>query len=92
MFLDVCKRSLILSYIANFMNRRIVDSYKKKLAAEEGKTLTSIIEEALRDRFVPKTRTRKKFKMRPLTKAGRIIPGTNLADRDLLYERMEGRS
>ena len=64
----------------------------KKLAAEEGKTLTSIIEEALRDRFVPKTRTRKKFKMRPLTKAGRIIPGTNLADRDLLYERMEGRS
>ena len=63
----------------------------KKLAAEEGKTLTLIIEEALRERLSPRTRVRKKFKMRLLTKTGRIIPGTNLADRDLLYERMEGR-
>ena len=63
----------------------------KKLAAEEGKTLTLIIEEALRERLSPKTRVRKKFKLRLLTKNGRIIPGTNLADRDLLYERMEGR-
>ena len=39
LFLDGCKGSLILSYIANFMNRRIVDSYKKKLAAEEGYTV-----------------------------------------------------
>ena len=63
----------------------------KKLAAEEGKTLTLIIEEALRDRLSPRTRVRKRFKIRLLTKTGRIIPGTNLADRDLLYERMEGR-
>jgi predicted transcriptional regulator len=63
----------------------------KKLAAEEGKTLTFIIEEALRERLLPQTRIRKKFKIRLLTKTGRIIPGTNLADRDLLYERMEGR-
>jgi hypothetical protein len=64
----------------------------KKLAAEEGKSLTLIIEEALRERLSPRTRVRKKFKIRLLTKTGRIIPGTNLADRDLLYERMEGRS
>ena len=51
----------------------------------------SIIEEALRERLSPKIRKGKKFKLRLLTKAGRIIPGTNLADRDLLYERMEGR-
>jgi hypothetical protein len=63
----------------------------KKLAAEEGKTLTFIIEEALRERLLPQTRIRKKFKIRLLTKTGRIIPGTNLADRDLLYERMDGR-
>lgn len=63
----------------------------KKLAAEEGKTLTLIIEEALRERLSPRTRVRKKFKIRLLTKTGRIIPGTNLADRDLLYERMDGR-
>jgi hypothetical protein len=63
----------------------------KKLAAEEGKTLTRVIEEALRERLAPRTRTGKKFKLRLLTKNGRLIPGTNLADRDLLYEQMEGR-
>jgi hypothetical protein len=63
----------------------------KKLAAEENKTLTRIIEEALRVRLSPKARGGKKFKLRLLTKTGRMIPGTNLADRDLLYERMEGR-
>jgi hypothetical protein len=63
----------------------------KKLAAEEGKTLTRIVEEALRDRLSPTARSGKKFKLRLLTKTGRMIPGTNLADRDLLYERMEGR-
>jgi hypothetical protein len=64
----------------------------KKLAAEEGKTLTRIVEEALRDRLAPRPRTGKRFKLRLLTKKGRLIPGTNLADRDALYERMEGRS
>jgi hypothetical protein len=63
----------------------------KKQAAEEGKTLTRIVEEALRERLSPKVRGGKKFKLRLLTRKGRIIPGTNLADRDLLYERMEGR-
>jgi hypothetical protein len=64
----------------------------KKLAAEEGKTLTQIVEEALRERLAPRaTRSGKKFKLRLLTKRGRMIPGTNLADRDLLYERMEDR-
>ena len=63
----------------------------RKLAAEEGKTLTQIIEEALREHLAPRPRRGKKFKLRLLTKAGRIIPGTELADRDLLYERMEGR-
>jgi len=64
----------------------------KKLAAEEGKTLTRIVEEALRDRLAPRPRNAKRFKLRLLTKKGRLIPGTNLADRDALYERMEGRS
>jgi hypothetical protein len=63
----------------------------RKLAAEEGKSLTRLIEEALRERLAPKPRSRKRFKLRLLTKKGRIIPGANLADRDLLYERMEGR-
>ena len=63
----------------------------KKLAADEGKTLTLIIEEALRERLAPKARFRENFRLRLLIKSGRIIPGTDLADRDFLYERMEGR-
>ena len=63
----------------------------KKAAAEEGKTLTRVVEEALRERLAPRKRAGKPFKLRLLTKKGRLIPGTNLADRDALYERMDGR-
>lgn len=62
----------------------------KKLAAAEGRTLTAIVEEALRDRIRPRKRS-KPFKLRLLTMKGRVQPGTNLADRDALYEKMEGR-
>ena len=63
----------------------------KQLAAKEGKTLTRVIEEALRDRVARPRRSARSFKLRLLTKKGRLIAGVNLADRDALYERMEGR-
>ncbi len=63
----------------------------KQLAAREGKTLTRIVEEALRDRLGRPSKSAKPFRVRLLTKKGRLIPGVSLADRDLLYERMEGR-
>jgi len=63
----------------------------KQVAAREGKTLTRLIEEALRERVVRAPRGTGAFKLHVLTKRGRIIPGVNLADRDALYERMEGR-
>lgn len=63
----------------------------KKRAAEEGRTLTSVIEDALRRELAPQPRAAKPFRLRLLTKKGRILPGVDLADRDALYERMEGR-
>ncbi|GIW41568.1 MAG: hypothetical protein KatS3mg076_2145 [Candidatus Binatia bacterium] len=63
----------------------------KELAAKEGKTLTRIVEEALRERLALRRKT-KGFRLRLLTKKGRPVPGVNVADRDALYERMEGRS
>ena len=63
----------------------------RKLAAEEGKSLTRIVEEALRARVTPKKREGKHFRLRLLTKKGKLVPGVDLADRDALYERMEGR-
>jgi hypothetical protein len=63
----------------------------KQLAATEGKTLTRVVEEALRERLVRPRPGARPFRLRLLTKKGRLIPGVNLADRDALYERMEGR-
>ena len=63
----------------------------KQLAAREGKTLTRVVEEALRQRLAGPVRGAQPFRLRLLTKKGRLIPGVNLADRDALYERMEGR-
>lgn len=63
----------------------------KKLAAEEGKTLTRIVEEALRERLRPKPTGGQRFRLKLLTKTGKLVPGTNPADRDALYESMEGR-
>jgi hypothetical protein len=64
----------------------------KRRAAEEGKSLTRLIEEALRE-FLrgPRPRGGARFRLRLLTKKGRRVPGVDLADRDALYERMEGR-
>lgn len=63
----------------------------RKRAASDGTTLTAIIEEALRQHLHPPGRVAKPFKLRLRTKKGRRLPGVNIADRDALYERMEGR-
>ena len=64
----------------------------KKRAAHEGRTLTAVIHDALRLYLAPARPTGKRFRLRLLTKKGRLVPGVDLADRDSLYERMEGRA
>ena len=63
----------------------------KKRAAEEGETLTRLVERALRQYLQPGGKPGKPFRLRLLTKKGRLVPGVNLDDRDSLYDRMEGR-
>lgn len=63
----------------------------KKKAAEQGRTLTGLIEDALRQHLAPPTRRSSRFRARFLIKEGRLLPGVDLADRDSLYERMDGR-
>jgi hypothetical protein len=72
------------------LDDRLLRSAKKR-AAEEGITLTRVIEDALRRHLAAPERPRKPFRLRLLTKRGRALPGVNVADRDALYERMEGR-
>ena len=63
----------------------------KRRAGDEGTTLTAVIEGALRQYLAPTRPSGKAFRLKLLTKKGRPVPGVNLADRDSLYERMEGR-
>jgi hypothetical protein len=63
----------------------------KRLAAERGTTLTALLEEALRLLLANRSRRKPPFRLRLLIKKGTALPGFDLADRDSLYERMEGR-
>ena len=62
----------------------------KVRAAQEGETLTRLIERALRDYLQVGTgNTGNPFRANLLTKGGRPVAGVNLDDRDALYERMD---
>ena len=63
----------------------------KKRAAEAKTSLTRVIEDALRTYLSP-PRRRRAFKLAPVIKQGTPRPGLDVADRDALYDRMEGRS
>ena len=61
----------------------------KMRAAQEGETLTRLIERALRDYLQAGTgNSEQPFRADFLTKRGRPVAGVNLDDRDALYERM----
>lgn len=64
----------------------------KARAAREGKSLTRLVEEALRRYLAPEPRSRQPFKLKLVKKKGRLLPGVDVNDRDSLYDRMEGRS
>ena len=64
----------------------------KRRAAETGRTMTEVIESALRDALMRSAGPAKRFKLALPTVAGGLRPGVDLADRDALYEVMEGRS
>lgn len=62
----------------------------KARAAEEGVTLTRLIELALRDYLQAGTgKSEQPFRAHLLTKRGRPVAGVNLDDRDALHERMD---
>ena len=62
----------------------------KKLAAERGVTLTATIELALRELLNEGTQ-RKDFHLEWATVKGDRAPDFDVANRDALYDRMDGR-
>lgn len=81
---DICMKTTL-----QFDDRLIREA--KKRAAEEGDTLTGLVEKALRRYLHPPPTTATNFRLRLVTKKGRRVPGVSLDDRDALYELMEGR-
>jgi hypothetical protein len=61
----------------------------KKLAAESGKTITEIVQDALMKATVGEIPKKSQFTLNWRTVCGRVRPGVDLADRDSLYEVME---
>jgi hypothetical protein len=63
----------------------------RRKAAAEGRTLTAVIEEALHALLGRPARPRRRFRLRLPTRRGTRLPDVEIADRDALYERLDGR-
>jgi hypothetical protein len=69
----------------------VLKSARKK-AAEEGRPLKDVINEALRFGLQAGSRgSRAPYKFKLKTVSGRTLPGVDLTDRDKLFDLMEGR-
>ena len=66
----------------------------KARARQTRKTLTAVIEEALRQTLTgaPPPGAQPVHKLSLKIVKGALLPGVDISDRDSLYERMEGRS
>ena len=64
----------------------------KRRAAETGRTLSSMIESALREIIEHEKKPKLSYRLRWVTVKGGVQPGVDLDDRDALIDRMEGRS
>ena len=63
----------------------------KRRAAESGRTLTEMIEEAVREMLARPEGADPDREFRWVSVRGRVRPGVDVADRDSLLEVMEGR-
>lgn len=63
----------------------------KRRAAETGRTLTALIESALRELLRREAEAPGPYTLEWPVVEGRALPGVDVTDRDALLERMEGR-
>ncbi|HEX4627651.1 MAG TPA: type II toxin-antitoxin system VapB family antitoxin [Gemmatimonadales bacterium] len=63
----------------------------RRKATEERRTLTAVIEEALQALLRRPARSRQRFRLRWVTRRGTRAPSVDVADRDALYQRLDGR-
>lgn len=63
----------------------------KRRAAHTGRTLTSLVESALRELLRREAEAPGSFTLDWPVVRGRALPGVDITDRDALMDRMEGR-
>jgi hypothetical protein len=64
----------------------------RKRAADQGTTLTAFVEEALAAALAPRpAAAAPPYRLEWKTHRGRLLPGVNVADRDSLFDAMDGR-
>ena len=63
----------------------------KRRAIDQGATLTGLLERALRQYLGGTNPRPTRYRFRPIMLVGSPIRGINIADREEIYERMEGR-
>lgn len=63
----------------------------KRRAAETGRTMTELMEEALREMLARSSEPSKDREFQWVTVRGKVRPGIDITDRDSLLEAMEGR-
>ncbi|NDC52898.1 MAG: DUF2191 domain-containing protein [Planctomycetia bacterium] len=63
----------------------------KRRAAEKGTTLTAFVEHALAAALARRETSPSPYRLQWKTHRGRLLPGADVADRDRLFEVMEGR-
>lgn len=62
----------------------------KRMAAERGTSLREVVEAALRQ-HLGRTKRETGYKLQWQPESGRLLPGVDLADRDALFDLMDGR-
>ncbi|MFQ5690762.1 MAG: type II toxin-antitoxin system VapB family antitoxin [Gemmatimonadota bacterium] len=72
------------------LNDALMRSVKLR-AARTGRTITSIVETALRELLRREQSPRGPYRLRWTVVDGGAQPGVDLTDRDALFERMDGR-
>jgi hypothetical protein len=81
----ICMRTTLI--IDDELMRRV-----KHHAVSSGQTLTRTVEAALSALVAGTPAPRSRYRLRWHPVKGRMLPGIDIADRDSLYERMDGRS
>jgi hypothetical protein len=72
------------------LDDRLVAAAKRQ-AAREGKTLTAVIDAALRQYLAPRRRSSRPFRLVLKVRSTTALPGVDLEDRGALYDLLEER-